>query len=177
MMKHSGITGLLVMTGIITGTLSCGKNAGEKGTLIAADTYVSLRANEQNNGKRFSIEGYPALDGDITTGRNRITVLNVYTEPGGKGKFIAGLPVDLGEGKNEFHVPEEFTIKDITVYDNDGKKHTYTDKLRFSFTLVLRTGQARIKTASLKMVEGKMHKEEQMLYAGSAEDVRIDPAP
>lgn len=174
-MKISSIARSLVIAGIITGSLSCGKSAGEKGTLIAAEAYASLRADEHNNGKRFSIVGYPALDGDITTGGNRTTLLNIYTEPEGKGRFIASLPVALGEGHNEFHVPEAFTIKDIAVYDNGGKKHAYTDKLQFSFTLVLRTKQARIKTPSIKIVDGKILREDHMLYGGSTENVRIDP--
>lgn len=164
------------MAALCVGWTSCSK-PGEIGKPVADDGYILLRADKENNGKRFSIAGYPALSSDITTGTGRTTLLDIYTEPEGKGQLIAALPLSFGKGSNEFHVPETFTVADITVYDQAGNKHKYTDKLQFSFTLVLNTEAPRTTARIRRRLAGRVEREEVTVYAGHAEAVRIDPAP
>lgn len=168
--------GIGFLTAVLAGFTSCSKPEAQ-GTPIADDGYILLRADKENNGKRFSIAGYPALSGDITTGADRKPMLDIYTEPEGKGSLIAALPIAFGKGPNEFHVPETFTVADITLYDQDGNPHQYTDKLRFSFTLVLRTDRPRSSVRIRRHVADRIEREEVMVYPGHAEAVRIDPAP
>jgi len=148
----------------------------EKGKLISPDDLSSLASDKANKSARVSIVGYPAVNGDIATGANKTPVLRVNTEPNGGGKMIISFPLDLGKGRNQFYVPEEFTIKDIQVFDNDGKSHTADEKMQFSFTLNLQTDQERVHRTDIQIVDGKLQSSEKLVYLSRPEDIRIDKA-
>jgi hypothetical protein len=148
----------------------------EKGKLVSPDELTSLYADKTNKGLRFSVVGYPAVTGDIATGANKTPVLNVNTEPNGGGTLIISFPLDMGKDRNTFYVPEQFTIKDIQVFDNEGKSHASDEKMQFSFTLDLQTDQARVNRINMKMVNGSLQKNEKLVYLARLKDIRIDKA-
>lgn len=138
----------------------------EKGKVISFEEYQSVVEDENNDNQRFSFVGYPNIDGDITTGFNKPVMFSVYSEPGGEGDLIMAevLPIVYGKGKNKFTVPEEFTIQDLVMYDNEGNALSYDTKMQFSFTLDLQTNRERSKQG------------DRMVYFHTLGNVRIDKA-
>jgi hypothetical protein len=135
----------------------------EKGDPI--DDLYSLYTDAENDGQRFSIEGYAYIGGDITTDWTGGEVnIEIYSEPLGAGDMLATLPIGFGEGKNEFYVPEEFYMEDLVLYDNEGTALAYDDKAIFSFTLDLQTERERHEVLG------------ELRYFGLPEKVRIDKA-
>lgn len=156
---------------------ACGGN-NEKGKEISGEDFKRLFENKDNDNKRFAITGYPFVGGDIEVGLKKQTSLEIYTEPNGKGERITTLPVDFGEGKNEFSIPENFTSEDLKIYDNDGNELSYKDKATFSFTLDLQTERKRNESFYFKKVAGSRipEKVNTRVYFHMEKDVRIDKA-
>jgi hypothetical protein len=179
-MKPKSIQSALsfIACGILLVMTSCNSSGGnyEKGKLVSPDELSTLEADKANKGVRFSIVGYPAVNGDIATGANKTPVLRVNTEPNGAGTMIISFALDMGKGRNKFYVPEEFTMKDIQVFDNEGKSHSSDEKMQFSFTLNLQTDQERIHRTDIKIVDGRLQSNEKLVYLARLEDIRIDKA-
>jgi hypothetical protein len=156
---------------------ACGGNY-EKGKEISKDEVNRLNEDKENDNKRFAVTGYPFIGGDVEIGLKKKTSLEIYTEPNGKGQRIISLPVDFGTGKNEFSIPENFTLADLKLYDNEGNELSYKDKAVFSYTLDLQTERKRINSFYFKKAEGNRFPEkvETMAYFHTEKDVRIDKA-
>lgn len=163
-------------TAIFLSFISCSNK--EKGKEVSKEEFRRLNEDKKNDNKRFAITGYPFIKGDIETGLKKQTSLEIYTEPDGKGEMIASLPVHFGTGKNEFSVPENFTVTDLKLYDNDGNELSYKDKVTFSYTLDLQTERKRINSFYFKKTSGSRFPEkvETMVYFHTEKEVRIDKA-
>ncbi|MDN5289084.1 MAG: hypothetical protein JWR38_5358 [Mucilaginibacter sp.] len=161
---------------LATSCSSGGGNFEKSKQLITKHELNVLSGDKTNKGKRFSVVGYPAFTGDISISNSRTPVLSVYTEPEGKGDLVISFSIELGKSRNEVYVPEEFTIKDIALYDNDGVAHKYNEKMQFSFTLNLQTNLERHSVMEMKIVDGKLQTESIKGYLQRIEDVRIDKA-
>lgn len=143
---------------------SSGDKPLEKGTPVAADETAIDNANKDknNDGKRFSVTGYPSLSNfNVIVGKGRTLSVHITTEPEGKGKFITSVNMPYGQKANRLYIPEQFTNKDVVVYDNEGNKHAYTEKMTFSYTL------------DLQVERGQLSKGD---YFNSKEEVRVDKA-
>lgn len=135
----------------------------EQGELIDPAAVSGLNVDANNDEKRFMVKGYPYAGGDVYIGREYS--MPIYTGPNGEGVHFASLPVNWGQGKNDFYVPDNFTTEDIVIYDNEGVAHSYNEELYFSFTIDLKTERAK--------TVHPITKEESYFYA--YEGVRIDP--
>ncbi|GIQ60851.1 hypothetical protein Flavo103_39870 [Flavobacterium collinsii] len=151
-----------LITALALAMFSCGNSNSEIGKLVTTKEYEDLNKIEENNGKRFSIVGYPFIDSDIKTSIKTTPYIKFYEQPNGKGVIIGHFPIEDGEGKNEFYTPETFTMQDVIFYDNEGNKIKSSEKLQISFTLKLQTERSKSGSGA------------DAAYYGGPEDVRID---
>ena len=151
----------------------------EKGQLIdpLQNQLLRMEADKANKGKRVSVVGYPAFNSDIKVGIHDEPVLNINSEPDGQGRFLVSFPIPFGKTANHVHVPEVFSPRDILLYDNEGKKHPYNEKMQFSFTLDMQPDRPRITHYPLD--ERGLPKQDSaiQIYPTYLKDIRIDPAP
>jgi len=178
-MKHSQLTHLFLATVIFTASVlvcGCGHAHLTKGTLVdpLQNQLLKLETNKANKGKRVSVIGFPNFTGDIKTGINDDPVLNVNSERDGKGRLLASFTIPFGKGANEVHVPETFTNHDIVLYDNDGLKHSYAEKLQFSFTLSIQDNRTRITQYPLNAAGLPIMDSAIKVYPTYLTDIRID---
>lgn len=168
-MKTYILTALSLISILFT---ACNK---ERGKEISSEEYRRLYENKENDNKRFAISGYPFIDGDVTIGRNNNTI-EVYTQPGGKGDRIAGFTMPFGKRSNCFYVPDNFTLTDLKLYDNDGNALSYKDKISFSYTLDLDTNRARMKSFYFQKTPGNPIPKtvDVMVYFHQEKNIRID---
>ena len=172
----------LVFVLLVTFTLASCNNTSKKvdltkGVAITNAQLYDYCQDTAKDGKRFSFIGYFSLQKDIQLDRNKTVNLNVYTAPEGKGTLISQLMLDFGKAANAFYAPEEFTLADLKVFDNNGKPLSYHDKIQFSFTLDLLTSQARKKMFYFtKDAKGFPEKHEVYAYPFVCKDIRIDKA-
>jgi hypothetical protein len=167
---------LLFSLAVLTVSCNSNKSSQPQGQVVSKIELYKLCQDKANKDKRVAVEGYPALTGDIRSGNGNKVVLSIYTEPDGQGSAIYAVPMEVGKGSNKFHVPDEFTIQDIVVYDNDGKEHQYNEKLRFSFSMDLQTNLQRTKYHHRERVNGNLEQSEFLVYQLRPKDLRIDKA-
>jgi len=137
---------------------------------------LQLESDKANKGKRFSVTGYAAFGNDIKVGPTDDPVIDIYSEPDGKGRLLVSFPIHYGKGANKVHVPEEFTNADIVLYDDNGKTHPYNQKMQFSFTLDLQLDRQRIEKYLLddKGIPD-IHKKV-LVFPAYLTNIRVDPA-
>lgn len=132
-MKRTALLILLSLT-------ACKDNS--KGTQVDVDTAKKLPFDAANDGKRFTVVGYPSISSDIwSSGRSPTVSVNIKTEPGGEGDTVMSVEMPLGSGADKVSVPDTFGPEDIVVYDHDGTAQAYDKKIAVSFTLDLDTDQ------------------------------------
>lgn len=156
--------------GVMAATfVACKSENLDKGVPVDLASFRSLGEKKENDGKRFSIQGYPFISGDITV-RNGIgsakqyPYINFYDQPNGKGILIGSFPIENGSGPDQFDAPESFTMDEVTFQDHGGAKMKHTQKMSVSFTLELQTDRERTKSG------------DKMVYFGGPEAVRLDRA-
>lgn len=136
------------------------KGTGEVGTEISLTKFQELKKQKDSDGKRYSIIGHATIsNSDITRviGRPLKIIFN-----DADNNYIERFELYLGEGNNEFYLPNEFTPEDLVLFDNEGNKHTYNENVRLSFTF------KRIKNAIPE------RDEETGEYVWSYSQIRID---
>ena len=167
------VTVIFTTTIVISG---CGHAHLTKGELVdpLQNQLIKLETDKANNNKRVSVIGYPAFTGDIKAGLGDDPVLNVNTEPDGKGRLLASFTIAFGTGSNKVYVPETFTNHDIVLYDNEGQKHPYDEKMQFSFTLKLQQDRTRITQYPLNEAGLPIMDSALQVYPTYLTDIRID---
>lgn len=168
---YSGLLIIGLAMIFIIGSIVFSEKNNVKGEPINLEQFHALNELKENDGKRFSIVGYPFIDKDVTI-RNKsntrlesqLNKVSFYEKPNGKGAFISDFPLPNGKKRNHYFVPDDFTIDDVVFYDNNGKPLKHTEKMLVSFTMDLQTDRATINMGSKEM------------YYGSPIKVRLDKA-
>ncbi len=158
--------------------ISCNSGSNEIGTVIDAKQFEELHSNKENDGKRLSVIGYPNIGTDLTIGRDGRGHFTLFSEPDAKGNVIGLIRVEMGTDKNEMYVPDNFTMEDLVIHDNEGNELTYQDKIQVSFTVDLDTNRDPFETSKLVKDEtGKLVSKKMMKYYGQGPvNIRIDKA-
>ena len=150
-----------------------------KGTPLDVEAAKTIAFDKANDGKRYTIVGYPSISSDVwsTSGRQNTVSVNFMTEPGGEGETVLALAVPLCTGSDCVHVPDSFGPEDLVLYDHGGNKLDYDAKAAVSFTLDLITDKEPMNaTVWGKDEKGRPTTRPGKMYFHSHEDIRIDPA-
>lgn len=120
---------------------SCGGSENlEKGTPIefSKDAVKTLQDNtEENEGKRFSIEGYLTYSPGFAIYTNRPQTVIVHSDLEGtnsENNIAVSMPWKK-DGKNSVFVAEDSENEDPIFYDNEGNSFTEKDKVIVSFSV------------------------------------------
>lgn len=149
-MKTTFIALLVTLT-----LISCGGGSNEPATAINGEQFEKLRESKENDGKRFSITGYPYLsNSDITVHNDMDISVSIHSEPKGKGEYLGSIDLGYKDQKNGMYIPDQFTADDLQIFDNEGKQLGVNDKITISFTMKLDTNREPNKGSS------KMEKDE-----------------
>jgi hypothetical protein len=152
---------------------NCGNN--EKGEVITAQKFDSLKMDPSNDGKRYSLIGYPSVKGDITVFAENEGSMFLTSEPNGEGETIALINLKMGTGSNEMYIPDKFTNDDLRVYDNEGNELTTKDKIQVSFTVDMDTKREPVSQIKTSVEGTKVTTKQVMEYYGQGPtDFRID---
>ncbi|SDF54768.1 hypothetical protein [Cellulophaga baltica] len=137
------------------------QGSSEIGTEITVSEFNQLKKQKDSDGKRYSIIGHASIsNSDITRVIGRPLKI-IFKDA--DNNYIERFELYLGEGKNEFYLPNKFTPEDLVLFDNEGNKHAYNENVRLSFTF------KRIKNAIPE------RDEETGEYVWSYNQIRIDP--
>lgn len=128
-----GLT-FLVVAIIVLWQTGCNPFASKtEGEFVTPSTFKEMKKQKESDGKRISLIGtFSVANSNITIKLGQPTSLSFSDE---KGEHIDFFKIWNGDGKNEFSLPATFTPKDLKVYDNEGKEHSYDKKIKISFTL------------------------------------------
>lgn len=164
---------------VFTLSTSCNSGGGNrtKGEVVNPlnNELLQLKTDKKNDGKRVAVVGYAAFTGDIQVGGSMGPAIKIYSEPGAKGRFLVSFTLPFGEEANNVYVPEEFTAKDLVIYDNEGKAHKFNEKMQFSFTLDLQTDRPRLEKYPLDKRGLPQTDKSVRIYPTYLTDIRIDP--
>ncbi|MDR2271980.1 MAG: hypothetical protein LBF27_13830 [Sphingobacterium sp.] len=141
-MKTMKMTIMALLTVSTFAILSCDGGTDQPATPINADQFEKLYENKENDGKRFSLTGYPYLNSDVTVRNDMKIAVSLHSEPLGKGDYIGSLDLPYKENKNGMYIPDKFTAADLQVFDNEGNSLGVNDKVTISFKMNLDTRRA-----------------------------------
>lgn len=116
---------------------SCGGDGGPATPLTKESQFEQLWENKENDGKRFSITGYPSIGSDVTIRNDMEIPVSFSTEPSGEGEYLGSIGLDYKDKKNGIYIPDEFTAEDIKIFDKDGNQLGAKDKITVSFKMNL----------------------------------------
>lgn len=135
-MKNIFQYGLTLVVVVIVVVWQTGYNpfaSKTEGEVVSPNAFKEMKKQTESDGKRIALIGnFSVANSDITIKLGQPTSLSFGDE---NDNHIDFFKVWNGTGKNEFSLPETFTPKDLKVYDNEGKEHSYNEKVKISFTL------------------------------------------
>ncbi|WP_271406822.1 hypothetical protein [Tenacibaculum soleae] len=137
------------------------KGTGEVGTEISLTKFQELKKQKDSDGKRYSIIGHASISNSNITRVIGRPLKIMFKDV--DNNYIERFELYLGEDKNEFYLPNEFTPQDLVLFDNEGSKHLYNKNVRISFTF------KRIKNAIPERNEKTGE------YVWEYNQIRIDP--
>lgn len=123
------MTILTLLAGSTLAISSCGAGKDQLATPINADQFEKLYENKDNDGKRFSLTGYPYLNSDVTVRNDMEIAVSLFSEPKGKGDYIASIDLGYKDNKNGMYIPDKFTADDLQVFDTRRPPRTGIKKL------------------------------------------------
>lgn len=132
---------IILSISVIYSLTSCVGSSNDPATPIDAQQFEKLRENKENDGKRFSITGYPYLNRDVTVRNDMDISITLHSEPKGKGEYIGSIELGYKDSKNGMYIPDQFTPEDLQIFDNEGNQLTINDKIIISFTMELETNR------------------------------------
>jgi len=139
-MKTMKTTFLIILLTLPLVLNSCGGNDGPA-TPITGEQFEKLRESKDNNGKRFSITGYPYLNSDVTIHNDLDVLVAFYSQPKAEGEYLGSIELGYKDEKNGMYLPTQFTPEDLKIFDNEGHKLGINDKITVSFTMKLVTNR------------------------------------
>ncbi|MFL9835698.1 hypothetical protein [Chryseobacterium terrae] len=129
-----------ILFGLLLILSSC-KNNNEPATPINGEQFEKLRENKENDGKRFSITGYPYLDSDVTIHSDLGVLIDFYSQPKAQGEYMGSIKLGYKDDKNGMFIPNQFEADDLQISDNEGNQLGINDKMTVSFTMELDTNR------------------------------------
>ncbi|QIH34948.1 hypothetical protein [Sphingobacterium sp. DR205] len=179
-MKTMKMTILTLLAGSTLAISSCGAGKDQPATPINADQFEKLYENKDNDGKRFSLTGYPYLNSDVTVRNDMEIAVSLFSEPKGKGDYIASIDLGYKDNKNGMYIPDKFTADDLQVFDKEGNILGVNDKITISFEMELDT--RRPPRTGIKKLEKdenghpKMVEQKPAYYGDGPSDIIIEKA-
>ncbi len=105
----------------------------KQGAIMTSEQYQELKKDKSSDGKRIAFIGRIQLDTSFTYKFGRPVVLPLIDA---NHDAFEHIPFDLAkDDKNSIYVPSEFTEKNLIIYDNEGKAHSYDEEVMVSFTM------------------------------------------
>ncbi|WP_343558825.1 hypothetical protein [Sphingobacterium sp.] len=177
-MKTVKMTGIALLATCMLS--SCDRGKDLPATPINADQFEKLNQNKDNDGKRFSITGYPYLNSDVTVHSDMEIAVSLYSEPKGKGNYIGSIDLGYMDSKNGIYIPGKFTADDLQIFDNEGNSLGINDKIIVSFELDLDTKRPpRTDIKKLEKDENgnpKIVEQKPVYYGNGPSDIKIEKA-